>query len=135
MSKLKVYSIKGSTFNLFQPYLINHTQKYVVNGSISKSKPLGFGTPQGTTLDPHLFMLHINKLPSCLENSEPHVNAVNKYLTFAGKGPFKRIKHVAKTSNIVGWCWMVFDNVGLCCMLECSNASNNAGFRNKDPWF
>ena len=38
------------------------------------------------------------------------------------KDLFKRTKHVGQTfSNIVGWCWMVFDQWWI---LECSNESN-----------
>ena len=58
------------------------TQKCVVNGSISESKSLAFGIPQGTILGPLLFILYINDLPNCLENSEPQMYADDTHLTF-----------------------------------------------------
>ena len=60
------------------------SQKCVVNGSISKSKSLALGIPQGTILGPLLFILYINDLPNCPENSEPQMYADDTHLTFAG---------------------------------------------------
>ena len=84
VSKLEAYGIKDSTYNFFKSYLNIRTQKCVVNGSISESKSLAFGIPQGTILGPLLFILYINELPNCLENSEPQMYADDTHLTFAG---------------------------------------------------
>ena len=84
LSKLEAYGIKDSTYNFFKSYLNIRTQKCVVNGSISESKSLAFGIPQGTILGPLLFILYINNLPNCLENSEPQMYADDTHLTFAG---------------------------------------------------
>ena len=84
LSKLEAYGIKDSTYNFFKSYLNIRTQKCVLNGSISESKSLAFGIPQGTILGPLLFILYINDLPNCLENSEPQMYADDTHLTFAG---------------------------------------------------
>ena len=84
LSKLEAYGIKDSTYSFFKSYLNIRTQKCVVNGSISESKSLAFGIPQGTILGPLLFILYINDLPNCLENSEPQMYADDTHLTFAG---------------------------------------------------
>ena len=84
LSKLEAGGIKDSTFKFFKSYLNIRTQKCVVNGSISESKSLAFGNPQGTILGPLLFISYINDLPNCLENSEPQIYADATHLTFAG---------------------------------------------------
>ena len=84
LSKLEPYGIKDSTYNFFKSYLNIRTQKCVVNGSISESKSLAFGIPQGTILGPLLFILYINDLPNCLENSEPQMYTNDTHLKFAG---------------------------------------------------
>ena len=44
----------------------------------------------------------------CYEVKDKHQT---KNQIFESKRPLKRIKHVGQTlSNIVGWCWMVFDH-------------------------
>ena len=79
--KLQAYGIKNSTYNFSKSCL---NQKCVVNGSISESKSLAFGIPQGAILGPLLFILYINDLPNCLKNSEPQMYADDTHQTFAG---------------------------------------------------
>ena len=56
-----------------------------------------------------------------ISNINSHMQTSANYFTFT-KGPFKRIRHVGQTlSNIVRWCWTVFDQ---CWVLECSKESN-----------
>ena len=54
------------THKCFSSYLNNHTQKCLVNGSLSECCTVTCGIPQGTTLGPLLFLLYINDLPNCL---------------------------------------------------------------------
>ena len=62
----------------------NRTQKCFVNGSLSAdSQPLTCGIPQGTILGPLLFILYINDLPSCPDNSHPRMYVDDTHLTFA----------------------------------------------------
>ena len=57
--------------------------KCFVNGSLSDSQPLTCGIPQGTILWLLLFILYINDLPNCLNNSHPRMYADDTHLTFA----------------------------------------------------
>ena len=67
---LHLYSISGVTHKCFSSYLNNHTQKRLVNGSLSECCTLKCSIPQGTILGPLLFLLYINDLPNCLFHFE-----------------------------------------------------------------
>ena len=60
--KLKKYGITGNALNWFTSYLSNHVQFVKYNNSISQSKHIYIGIPQGTILGPILFLLYINDL-------------------------------------------------------------------------
>ena len=52
LSKLHLYSISGVTHKCFSSYLDNHTQKCLVNGSLSECCTVKCGFPQGKILGP-----------------------------------------------------------------------------------
>ena len=43
--------------------------RVVVDGEFSKDVEILPGVPQGTVLDPSLFLVHINDLPECVSSS------------------------------------------------------------------
>ena len=73
LSKLHLYSISGVTHKCFSSYLDNHTQKCLVNGSLSECCTVKCGIPQGKILGPLLFLLYINDLPNWLFHFEPRL--------------------------------------------------------------
>ena len=85
LSKLNSYGIKGNAHRLLSSYLENRMQQCSVNGSLSESRILRCGIPQGTILGPLLFLLYINDLPNCLLNSEPRLYADDTHLTYSDK--------------------------------------------------
>ena len=50
-------------------YLTNRTQAVCVEDELSSPTPVLSGVPQGSVLDPVLFTLYINDLPSCIQFS------------------------------------------------------------------
>lgn len=83
ISKLYSYGVKRNAYELLSSYLDNRTQKYTVDGVLSKSCTLTCGIPQGTILGPLLFLLYINVLPNCLLNSQLRMYADDTHLTYA----------------------------------------------------
>ena len=83
LSKLRLYGLTGVSHKLFSSYVDNHTQKCVVNGSLSECCILKCGIPKGTILGPLLFLLCRNDLPNCLSHSVPRMYTDDTHLTYS----------------------------------------------------
>ena len=83
LNKLHAYGVRHKASDWFKSYLSGRTQKCLVNGSLSRNRPISCGVPQGTILGPLLFLLYINDLPNCLEHSHPRIFADDTHLTFS----------------------------------------------------
>ena len=62
LSKLERYGIRGKVLLLFKSYLSNRQQKVRIQNQTSEYKCVSCGVPQGTILEPVLFILYVNDL-------------------------------------------------------------------------
>ena len=75
IDKLKLYGITGNTLNWFISYLDKRYQTCKVNNVRSSRKLIECGVPQGSNLGPFLFLLYVNDLPNCIDQTEPSMFA------------------------------------------------------------
>ena len=66
IQKLESYGIRGHASMWFRSYLANRQQFVQLGGTVSETRPISCGVPQGSILGPILFLLYINDLPSYL---------------------------------------------------------------------
>ena len=62
LKKLQFYGIRDTTLQWISSWLVERTQKVVVDGANSSASPVTSGVPQGTVLGPLQFILYINHI-------------------------------------------------------------------------
>ena len=83
--KLNAYGLKGKINDLFKSYLSNRRQYVSINGFDSSFEDVTCGVPQGSTLGPLLFLIYINDLRLCLENTSSGHFADDTFIIFNSK--------------------------------------------------
>ena len=87
LEKLNHYGIRSKENNWFRSFLTNRKQYVSINGFFSQTKIVRCGFPQGSTLEPLLFLSYINGLNNALDKCRIHHFADDTNLLFGNKCP------------------------------------------------
>ena len=69
LHKLQHYGVRGPTLQWVEAFLSHRIQQVLVDGQVSSQADITSGVPQGSILDPLLFLAFINGLPDCTKHS------------------------------------------------------------------
>ena len=64
--KLKQHGVDGRLLNWINDYLTNRSQKVTIKSCISTAKGINAGVPQGSVLEPLLFLIYVNDFSDSL---------------------------------------------------------------------
>ena len=83
LCKLSCNGVNGNALQLLKSCLIDRTQRSYVNGVSSTEQYVPCDIPQGSILDPFLFIICVNDFPKCLQPTTPGMFADDMYITVA----------------------------------------------------
>ena len=69
LSKLNYYSIEYNTLKWIEDFLTSRTQTVIIDGVQSEKIHVTSGIPQGTVLDPIMFLVYINDINEYIKHS------------------------------------------------------------------
>ena len=126
---LKAHGIGNGMINWIEKWLIDRRQRVVVDGEVSNWKSVLSGVPQGSVLEPILFLIYINDLDD---------DITSKLLNFADDTKvFRKIKgdadrqHLQDDLNkLIDWSekWQMLFNFGKCKCLHTGHGNEDAQY-------
>ena len=84
LEKRKIYNCTSTSVKWFTSYLQDRKQATAFRGTISESKPVSVGVPQGSILGPLMFILFMNDLPLASPGSNLDMYADDTTMTATG---------------------------------------------------
>ena len=83
LAKLRGYGIGERDLKRIGNYLTGRSQYVNIDGTLSQSKPVHLGVPQGSVLGPLLFLVFINDLPTAVGHSVVDIYADDTTLSYS----------------------------------------------------
>ena len=101
--KLALYGIHPKVINWIESFLSNRKQAVVVDGHLSLLAAVISGVPQGTVLGPILFLIFINDIENCINDSIVRCFADDTRISIAVRSE-KDVKLLQRAlENIIQW--------------------------------
>ena len=85
LNKLNHYGFRGIINNWFESFLCNRSQTLKINKQLSDVALISNGVPQGSVLDPLLFLLYINNIHTCSNTFNFYLFADDTNILYANK--------------------------------------------------
>ena len=117
INKLSLYGIRGVANQWISNYLSDRKQFVAFNGKSSPHSNITCGVPQGSILDPLLFLLYINDLPLCSDFPHYVLFADDTNILFFHKDPVLLEKILNKELDLISY-WFKVNKLSLIMLLR-----------------
>jgi hypothetical protein len=103
--KLEIYGFNKKALAIFNSYMTNRTQQVQIGNVLSDKCPVKYGVPQGSILEPLLFILYINDLSLSISNCNTDMYADDYTIHIPGKNISDILTKVQEDLNRIElWC-------------------------------
>ena len=105
LQKLRSYKFDNQSLAWFNSYLSDRTQQVHISGKLSTTRDIKAGVPQGSVLEPLLFILFINDLPLHIDFCELDLYADDATMT-ASSSSLSMLFNFMRSDlhNFLNWC-------------------------------
>ena len=110
LTKLENYGIRGTSLKWFESYLGNRYQYVVLNKTQSQTVSIDTGVPQGTILEPLLFLIYMNDL---LTNSGSLISFADDATLLYSNNNLKMLETTMNQNLIQISNWLTYNKLNL----------------------
>ena len=105
LKKCNQMGLRGKMNNIIKNYMTNRKSVVKINSDHSELENINFGVPQGSVLGPILFLIYINDIEQCINNTQLYLFADDIVLFSINDDYTKMLKNLQNDFNvIVNWC-------------------------------